>query len=580
MIVAHRRALAALAALALASSYGPFAEAGDPPATAAAAAAPKPPAEMDGVLLDDGRQIEGTFEEFANQRWVITPKGGGQPLNVSVTQIVVAEKGGEVEQRGVDAAAAHVWHAALRGAYCDAMEKVFVECASASLVDRARGVLKRMKENGASAARLAGLAAALEGKSQGTDAAALEAAAAKEAAAKEALAEGTGKGAEWCAKRGFATAATAMLNEAARLDPKREADVAARAKALMPEGFFFKDAPDAVALWRKWADVLLPSSAQFVDKADEDVWARLENKPWTDGATLAFRTPNVLLFIRDMDPAVCGRALRLAEQTIRALQVFLNDGEPDVVTGDTSRLEIRIHKNRADYLSEEPARGKKADVWSAGYFSPLESVSHFYVDRGRDGKADVEELTRVLTHEFTHHYMMTRWVTRIITARGASAMPGGPGFWVVEGMAEFVQNQSHKLDDGDPQFDDDRVRGNDITAQARKARIKSRCLAMETFIDMSQGDFGAMSDAGLGVVKLRHNPGMGGGSERSLWYDQAGTLSYFFLQKKGPEMRKKFVRYVSDHYAGNNHKPGWAYFGYASAQALDDDFGAFLKTIE
>ena len=39
--------------------------------------------------------------------------------------------------------------------------------------------------------------------------------------------------------------------------------------------------------------------------------------------TLAFTTPNVMLFIRDMDPAVCGKALRLAEGTVRALQVFL-----------------------------------------------------------------------------------------------------------------------------------------------------------------------------------------------------------------------------------------------------------------
>jgi hypothetical protein len=587
MNVAPRRAVAALVALALlAPSAAVMAEDGNSPAPAAGNAAQesppasvKPPVDMDGVLLDDGRQIEGTYDERANQRWVIQPKGGGQPLNVSAAQIVIAEKGGEVELRGEESAAGEVWRAAVRAEYCDALEGVVKDCAEALLVDRARAVMKRMTDNGASEARLAKLGASLDGKTQRADPAAEAKMTASEDAAKAAQIALLERGVAWCTKRGFPTAATAMLNEVGRLDPKRSADVAARTKALMPASFFFKDATDAVAQWRKWAEALLPSSAQFVDRGDEDVWSRLENKPWTDGATLCFRTCNVLLFIRDTDPAVCGKALRMAEQTVRALQVFLNEGEPDVVTGDSSRLEIRIHKSRADYLAEEPARGKKADVWSAGFYSPMENVSHFYVDRRKDGAADVEELTRVLTHEFTHHYMTSRWVTRIITARGATAIPGGPGFWVVEGMAEFVQNQSHHMEERGPRFDDDNVHGNDVTAQARKARFKSRLLGMETFIDMKQGDFQTLSDDPLGVVKLRRSPGVQGCSERSLWYDQAGALTYFFLQKKGPEMRRKFVRYVSDHYAGNSHVPAWTWFGYESAQALDNDFLAFLKTV-
>jgi hypothetical protein len=271
----------------------------------------------------------------------------------------------------------------------------------------------------------------------------------------------------------------------------------------------------------------------------------------------------------------------LAEGTIRALQVFFHDGEPDVVTSDISRLEIRIHKNRADYLSEEPAHGKKADPWSAGYFSPMEVVSHFYVDhdRTKNGAADVEELTRVLTHEFTHHYMTARWAPRFITARGANEASGGPGFWVVEGVAEFIQNQSHHAEDLGPKFDDDFVHGVDATAGARRAGLKTKYLGMDKFVDMSQNDFQSLADEPLGVAKLKHGGGLQPCSERSLWYDQAGALSYFFLQKKGPEMRKKFVRYVSDHYAGISHVPAWTYFGYPSAQALDDDFAAFLKTV-
>lgn len=580
-------------------------------------AAPKLPGDIDGVLLDDGRQIVGSFEEWANQRWVITPADGSKPVNVCVTQIVVAEKGGVVDQKGEDAEAAAVWRAAVGAAHCDALERAFDACAAASLVARARAALAQMKECGAGAQRLAKLAAKLEGLTEaevpasdpGTAApapapdkaadpgesadpgAATEPAApdlaaaararagAAEEAARAVRIDALGKGVDWCAKRGFVVAATSLVNEIARLDAAREADMAARAKELMPEGFYFKDAKDAVAQWRMWADVLLPASAQFVDKADEDAWRRLENKPWTDGATLAFRTRNVLLFIRDMNPEVCGRALRLAEQTVRALQIFLNDGEPDVVTSDVSRLEIRIHKTRADYLSEEPARGQKAEVWSAGYFSPSQAVSHFYVDRDKKGRPDLEELTRVLTHEFTHHYISARWMPQIIRAQGATATPGGPGFWVVEGMADFVQYQSHRLDAGPPKFDDDFVAGNEVTAEARKSGLTTRWLTLENFIDMRQNEFANLGDEPMGMVKLRRSKGVVGCSERSLWYAQASALTYFFLQKKGPEMRKRFVRYVSDHYAGNTRTPSWKTLGYASAAELEKDFDAFLRTV-
>ncbi len=517
MSVALRLSLAALAACWLLAS-GAQARAGDSAATPQAA-----PADLSGVLLDDGRQIEGTYEEKAGQRWIITPKAGGKPLDVSVVRIVVAEKGGDVDVRGDDSAAAKIWRAAARTAY---------------------EAKKSESEDAAKAAQLAVL----------------------------------DKGVEWCKKREFPTAPTALLNDMARIDSKTAADVETRAKTLMPEGFFFKDKPDAVKQWMAWADALLPSSAEFVEKSDEDVWGRLENKPWTDGQTLCFRTRNVLLFIRDQDPIVCGRALQLAEGTVRALQLFLHDGQPDVVSSDLSRLEIRIHKNRADYLAEKPAHGRAAETWSAGYFSPLENVSHFYVERGsaKSGAIDWRELTRVLTHEFTHHYMTGRWAPSFIRAKGALEDSSGPGFWVVEGMAEFVQNQMHKINERGMTFDDDNVAGILDVARARRAGLTSNYLSMENFIDMSQGAFTSLSD----------EPMTGGGrakvftSERILWYDQAGALSYFFLQKKGPEMRKLFVKYVADHYAGNSHVPGWKYFGYDSAKALDDDFNAFLNTVK
>jgi hypothetical protein len=478
----------------------------------------KPPVDMDGVLLDDGRQIEGKYEEKAGQRWIIQPKAGGPELNVSVVNIVSAERGGFLDVKGDDSAAYAVWRACAKAAFDE-------------------------KKAGGDEAAKAAQAAVLE------------------------------KGVEWCKKRDFVVAPTALVNEMARVLPSKAAELETRAKELVPPGFPWKDKPDAVKQWMTWADALLPSSAVFVGKDEEDnPWGRLENAPWTDGATLCFRTRNALMFIRDMDPKVCGKALQLAEQTARACQLFLHDGEPDVVTYDVHRLEIRIHKSRQDYLDEVPMKGgkpgRKAEPWTAGFYSPVDGVSHFYVDRRATGAADIQELTRVLSHEFTHHYIEMRWM------QGQSGGGDIAGYWVVEGMAEFIQNQSHRPERG-LRFDDDNVVGVINTARARKAGVTSEYLELGTFMDMTHASFNALSDgpmAGSGGKRIM-------ASERGLWYDQAGALSYFLLQKQGPDIRKKFVQYVYDHYARRSHTPAWKFIGYESLEDLKGKFDAFLRTV-
>jgi hypothetical protein len=402
-----------------------------------------------------------------------------------------------------------------------------------------------------------------EVKGEDSAAAAVWRAAVRDASDKATQIDVLNKGVEWCGKRGFVTAATCLLNDLGKLDPSI-AGLDERAGKLMPEAFFFKEAADAAKQWRTWADALLPSSAQFIAK-DDEAWERVPKKPWPDGQTIGFRTRNVILFVRDHTPLVCGKALQMAEGTCRALQFFLKDGEPDFVPDDQSRLEIRIHKDREGYLSEELGNGKTPGAWTAGVFSPSENVSRFYVDRrGKSGGPNMIELSRVLPHEFTHHYLFARWTV------GQNG--GNYGFWVVEGMAEFVQNQLRGIDKRGLKFDDDAAEGNRQTAVARKMglHLKTQFLkSMDRFMDMAQANFQALSDDSIG----------GGPSERNIWYDQAGALSYFFLVKKGPEMRQKFLKYVKRHYARHLEAGSWKELGYESAQQLDDEFSAFLRTI-
>lgn len=526
------------------------------------------PGDADGVLLADGRHLAGDFS-LKDGRVTVTP-ATGDPVEFGLDEVVVAQKGGAAEVRGDDAAAAKVWRGAVRGAWCDALEAVFQEYAKGSLLDDARRVLARLRAAGASEKRLQRLDAMLNGKSPRSDAVRAKKLAAQEDAARDAAVEGFLNGVSWCSERGFATAATVLLADVAKIRGGADSDVEARAKRLVPAGFPWKDAPDAWQQWMTWAEALLPSGGTFFE-TDDAAWGRLTNEPWVSRRPLGFRTRNMILFCMDKDVAVCGRSLLLGEGTIRALQVFLGQEDAPPARSDAERLEVRIHANKKSYL-EEPARGGKTPEWSGGYYSPAENVSRFFVDRGEKGNGppDLRELGRVLTHELTHHYVEFRWMQ----GRGGG---GGAGYWVIEGIATFVENQAVQMERRGLAFDDRTV--PNLDAMSTVAKQANTLFKAEKFVDMSHGDFDGLNDAFLMRVKLRNSTEEKGYTQRGLWYDQAGALTFFFLHERGEEGRRRFVDYMRAHYTGVAPRSGWLALGYDSAEELDKDFSAFLAKL-
>jgi hypothetical protein len=534
----------------------------------------------DSVVLADGRQIAGTIAQEQKEgrkllgKYVVRPKGGGADVKVDNFDVIVAERAGKVELRGDDTDAYRLWRNASRSPFCDALEKAADECAKKGLVEDANRLLERLRAAGAAAKRLDKVAVQLVGKSPAVDEATAKRARGVETAASKALAAAYARGVDWCAKRQFPTAATGLLADLMDLAKAEPAagpvDVEARAKALIPDGFPWKDQGDAAASWLRWGRNLLPSGARFLE-AKDPAWERLTNEPWKSAKPLGFRSRNVLLFIMDQDPVVCGRALRLAEGTIRGVQVLLAEGEREDVGGDIDRLEVRIHKDRQSYLSEKSPSGMTAPEWSAGNFNPGDNISRFYVERGwaRDGAAALGELGRVMTHEMTHHYLKVRWTG------GVSGGLKKPGYWVVEGMATFVENQAVQMDKKGLAFDDESV--SNLRQMAAIVRMKrdDYPFPMERFVDMSHADF---------ISKLEEDPikGLHGESDRSLWYKQAGALTYFLLHKKGPEGRARFVQYMKLYYIGNPPEHGWNDLGYEEGgpEQLDKEFTEFLAGVK
>jgi hypothetical protein len=231
---------------------------------------------------------------------------------------------------------------------------------------------------------------------------------------------------------------------------------------------------------------------------------------------------------------------------------------------------VRLHRAREEYLEEQRADGSLALPWSAGYYSPGERLSRFYVPaehRGRDALG--RDLFETLAHELTHHYVACRWVER--SSRSAST----PGYWVVEGIARFVEDQVVEMGRLGSGLSDDTVRSLVASAQAAAA---GRLLAMERFLTLDNASFLELADEPLLDVRLRSTLVALQLSERTLFYEQAGAFVFFMLHRRGEAGHAALLDLLRAHYAGRDDRQPWRSLGFENARACQQAFEAFLET--
>jgi hypothetical protein len=384
------------------------------------------------------------------------------------------------------------------------------------------------------------------------------------AAAKEIVAA-----AKWCARRDLGTAAAGLLGLAERLDAKQPG-LDEFAKTTMPEAFPYRDQPRGPRRWLRWAPHVLAADATFL-AADDPAWKRVSGVWKKD--TIGFRTPHLLLFTRSEDVTAIGPCLLSGERAIEGLKALLDDG-PVTTWDDDDRLDVRIHHNRKAYL-EEKTRGGTAPQWSAGYYSPAENVSRFYVpEPGENPDALGRELFQVLAHELTHHYVDSRWIPSFGVPPARSV--GTPGFWIVEGLARFIEDQMVDMETRGLTFDDHTAESIDATAQMA---ANGDTFPIATLVDLTQMQFARLSDAKKCEVTLRRALVSFEMSPRSIFYEQSGALAFWLLRARGKKSRDLTIRYIRDFYTGKTTTKGWTRLGFKSAKEMDAAFRVFLRQI-
>jgi hypothetical protein len=527
-----------------------------------AASALARPGRGEALVLADGDCVAGSIERIASDR----VRCG--ELEVPLADVALIESASGVELRGEPYSVFRAFERALDAEYVEGLAGLFERYATGGHVEDARRLLAEARAHGLAPERGRELEGSLSGKAQtqranaGAQRARLSA---EEDEARGRIVVSFLEAADWCERAGLGDVAAGILARAADVQPAGDAsEILARAVRTMPAAFPWERTETNARLWLHWAREILPAGATFL-AADDPLWKRARNEPWSASGTLALRTRNLLLFSRAEDPEILGSCLRRAEGTLRVLGELL-DVDPAVTA---TPLDVRLHATRDAYLAECTPDGFYAMAWTSGYYSPEEKVSRFYAPSGRNDAALERELHLVVAHELVHHFLDERWIPGVRN-------PNLPGFWMVEGFARFAEDQVLELGRARRSFDDPTVLSLDVASKLWKEGI---LLDTENLLLATQIGFHTLSPEPVGAIQLRNTLAIVQVSQAILFYEQAGSLVYFLVNRRGDAGRAAFLGLMRDYYRGKPRMEPWKMLGFESAAELDQEFKAFLEEL-
>lgn len=374
----------------------------------------------------------------------------------------------------------------------------------------------------------------------------------------------------WLALAGFRSATAAVAERGKTLiSGWTGADVIVG--PLVPPEFPWAGAKDAPAVYRRWAPWLAVAGAEFLPKNSPSL-AALKSGPWAAGA-IGLRTANVELVSRVSDPAVVGPCLLNSEVTVRSLETLLG-AKQSAQRPPEPPLVVRLLANKEEYLLEAAASGMQMAEFTAGYFSPSDRISRFFQPSAEDAIVSAgRDLKEVLVHELTHHWVEVRWTKE----RGLKTRrsPAVPGYWLVEGLATFVEDQVVDFETRGLSFDDPTVKCVDTANACFAARY---WMPPKRLMEMTQIEFAKLDVKFVQPVRLSRTRLDLTMSQRNLFYSEAAALVHYLINERGDDGRARFIAYLESVYAGTPPKDAPAALGFDSWAALTIGFESWLKT--
>jgi hypothetical protein len=556
---------------------GARAESHEAPTVAAKPSVRSLPVSGDGVLLRDGRQVLGLTQLHGVDGGVTVVGADGATQQFGRDDVLVAESNGTVLLAASEADVFRVLDSTLHAVVLPRLESVAVAASESGLRTQGLSWIERARLWGLSEARAAELTKKLpKSDAQPVDAK-VRGLEKRSGPVLDACATDAVRAAEWCGARGFPVAGAVLAYRTTEFDrPQAATDAAAK---LVPDSFSAR-LGDRVSgeMWMRWARWLHWADASVVLTSDP-AWLRVSREWWAPKTCLAFRTRDLLFFTSATDPAVVGPCLSRGQAAVRGLHQLLGVADPVRPTGDDERLIVLLHRDRTEYLQEAGARSTVI-AGTAGYFSPAENLSRFFVPEAgaaSAGSGDVgRNLFKVLAHELTHHYVEARWARSLGEPRNVDPSRQ-PGFWIVEGLAQFMGDQIVDSDARGLTFEDPSVLSVTLTASLAK---RDRLLSAATLLDLDQRGFAALGESPDLPVTVSREGMIYRLSEKNVFYEQSATLTFFLRNARGEEGRRGLVEYLRRFYLRQHVRESWKVLGFKTAEELQTAFSAWLRALK
>lgn len=318
-----------------------------------------------------------------------------------------------------------------------------------------------------------------------------------------------------------------LLREALR----RGAPAAELLQRVAPKDFPVGDS----RVWLDW-HVDLEQTGAHVVATDLPALMKSRNLWRTDLSGL--EADEILLLTPVKESYLIGRCLAHGRLACRVLKELFATGPPAPPSSEP--MLVFLFGSREEYMttSGTGATGESPAFlqFTAGHYSPAEHISRFYWTSDPDAE---RHLVGTCVHELTHH-----WLDRRYPAGGE--VPDGPGFWIVEGFATFLEEGIYDVDTGTYSLLNPRSRSLDVLRSTPNAQL----IPWERFYRLSQVDFGSLPPDDERIVTLRwmlHRQIL---TSARLFYEQAGATCQYLFHAEGGKYREKLLAYVDAFYTG------------------------------
>ncbi len=244
-------------------------------------------------------------------------------------------------------------------------------------------------------------------------------------------------------------------------------------------------------------------------------------------------------------PGRIAGCLSMGTLVTRALAEVFSGGTN--VRTDPWPLILRLYESQKEYLAASTRPGDSAEdrkqmEWTGGHYSPSEGLSRIYLPERPDAWKGVMS---TYAHELTHHWIEER--CPLFKTSESKHLAGIPGYWIVEGMATFVEQFAWDLERRTWNTVNPRAGSFDVIANATPKQLHS----WRMVYNASQPVFWRLKRYDQArKIPMRWRLGYSHiVSEAGIFYDQAAATCHY-LYHAGAKERRALLDYVRQYYTG------------------------------